>query len=181
MGPIDAVPITNLLPLMDQKKKFSFEHYAGYELWDAVYPFSMCLAGGSYKLQAPIPHTAAPPYLEILKDSYDKSTDLRSLTLTITYKGNEWSTFRFKEDLHSWSITPKLPPVHDNNYIVRHVGGELSRSYNVTLVFKGPSSVTLNITATHFGRTPVLDEIIQSLPDWTDTAAFITTFSTWVL
>lgn len=154
--------------------------YNDFDLWDSVYPFSYSLKGSSLRFPAPPITSVPPPQLELLSESFDPKTNLRTITIRFNYKGHEWTTVRFKADLESWSPTSELPPTHDGFYILRHVAAQTS-SYQVTFTYRGKDPLELHISATHFGTSPYLEKLLSQLPEWTDDSAFISQLATWKL
>lgn len=172
----DAGPTGNMIERLTEMDSRGVTPHADVHDWDAVFPVSTFLTG--YALPAP-PPALRPPSLSVLSDVWDESEHERRLTVQLDYTGSEWSTLRFLGPLKKWNLTDTIPPysMPTGYHIIRHIGEHNLSTWGVELTFGDKKARRFDMTATHFIATPVLQTIVQMLPDWTAPTIMATAMS----
>lgn len=172
----DAGPIGNMVARLNEIDSRGVTPHRDMHDWDAAFPLSHFLQG--YSLPAPSP-TLHAPTVKITKDTWDSTKVERTLVLEVDYAGSEWSTLKFLGPLKRWNLTSEIPPysIKPGYHVIRHIGEHGLSKWAVELTFGDQLERRFDVTATHFGHSPILQSIVQTLPDWTAPVSFITSMS----
>ncbi|KAL6072121.1 Endoplasmic reticulum metallopeptidase 1 [Balamuthia mandrillaris] len=127
------------------------------------------------------------PWLELLEDVYRPETNERTLELRFHYEGYEicslWIDDSENQTLVSWSLGPELPPAPLGHYFVRHVGGHNITQWDLSLTFKGPQQVVLEIGGVHLVPTEQGLMYLMHFPSWALPATYVwySEVSSWII
>ncbi|CED83794.1 Aminopeptidases of the M20 family [Phaffia rhodozyma] len=114
------------LPAESKLQSVSFEERDLNPTWDALYPVQHFFAPFYYKISPP-EETGRLPTLEItvVEDTYEKSTDIRSIKLKMDHPGLIWPVIAFSAKIKSWPFN--TPPPQE--YIRHHLKSASEKSY----------------------------------------------------
>lgn len=172
----DAGPTGNMIERLTELDSRGVTPHADLHDWDAVFPLSSFLTGWSLPSGPP---AIRAPTLAVLNDTWDNEAHERRLTVQLDYTGCEWSTLRFLGPLKKWNLTDTIPPYSTPTgyHIIRHIGEHKLTTWAVELTFGDKNSRRFDVTATHFVSTPIVQTIVQMLPDWTAPTIMATAMS----
>ncbi|KAI8922547.1 hypothetical protein DFJ77DRAFT_447028 [Powellomyces hirtus] len=124
--------------------------------WSTIAPFSNFMESYAFDISHTPPltrtthtdDTTRGPQLDIVKDTYDKETDIRRLSIRCYYPRYIWTVLTFSADVVSWSLDDTTMLNNGGNIPItlRHAGGYPTNDWTLDVTVRGSKPITMEIS-----------------------------------